>query len=306
MKCDKAQEFFSDYIENTLDRPMTVALEAHLTGCESCGADVASLRSMWIVLDKVPQVEPPADFVWQTTTRLQNEFLNRQEAQRAKPLPWWKRITPVQTLSYGAVAALLAVGLWAPVVPSPLGPTSTWDVIRGSRAQATKPLPAPVHQVTAPRFDVEVSSQGAVTVTVAATSELPTARIWMGYLVPARGTLVTRQSLINQPRTMAANDTFNIPLRSGGATAAKISVLTGKVRFEKCVILPGSQPVAGTGDAYLALQQLANREGRPLLVDAGLTAPAPFNMQSVTLQQVLEQTGARATVLPNNLLAITK
>ena len=28
MKCDKAQEFFSDYIESTLDRPMTVALES--------------------------------------------------------------------------------------------------------------------------------------------------------------------------------------------------------------------------------------------------------------------------------------
>jgi hypothetical protein len=63
MKCDKAQEFFSDYIESTLDRPMTVALEAHLNGCELCSADVASLRSMWTVLDKVPQVEPPADFV---------------------------------------------------------------------------------------------------------------------------------------------------------------------------------------------------------------------------------------------------
>src|SRR5215210_8438498 len=126
MKCDKAQEFFSDYIENTLDQPMSVALEAHLNGCELCSADVASLRSMWTVLDKVPQVEPPADFVWQTTTRLQNEFLNRKEAEQAKPVAWWKRLTMVQTLSYGAVAALLAVGLWAPVVPSPLGTTSTW------------------------------------------------------------------------------------------------------------------------------------------------------------------------------------
>ena len=124
MKCDKAQEFFSDYIENTLDRPMTVALEAHLNGCDSCSADVASLRSMWTVLDKVPQVEPPADFVWKTTTRLQNEFLNRQEAQRAQPVAWWKRLTMVQTLSFGAAAALLAIGLWAPVVPSPLGTTS--------------------------------------------------------------------------------------------------------------------------------------------------------------------------------------
>ena len=83
MKCDKAQEFFSDYIENTLDRPMVVAVETHLSGCEACSADVASLRDMWTVLDKVPAGEPPADFFWRTTTRLQNELLNLREAERA-------------------------------------------------------------------------------------------------------------------------------------------------------------------------------------------------------------------------------
>jgi hypothetical protein len=105
---------------------------------------------------------------------------------------------------------------------------------------------------------------------------------------------------------MEANDTLNIPLRSGGATVAKITVWTGEVKFEKTVILPGAPQVAGTGDAYLALQQVATRTGRPLLVDAGLTAPAPFDLRSVTLEQVLHQTGARATVLPNNVLAITR
>lgn len=306
MKCDKAQEFFSDYIETTLDRPMTVALEAHLNGCESCSADVASLRSMWTVLDKVPQVEPPADFVWQTTTRLQNEFLNRQEAQRAQPVAWWKRLTMVQTLSYGAVAALLAVGLWAPIVPSPMGTTSMWSIVSRGGGDPTPERTHTVRQVSAPRFDVQFTGQGAATVTVTATSELPTARIWMGYLVPAQGTLVTRQTLINKPHTMAANEAFTIPLRSGGANAAKISVLTGDVRFEKTVILPGAPQAAGTGDAYLALQQVATRTRRPLLIDAGLTAPVPFDLQSVTLEQVLDQTGARATVLPNNVLAITK
>ena len=59
MKCDKAQEFCSEYIEDTLVRPMTVALETHLNGCEQCSADVAGLKQMFAVLDKVPQVEPP-------------------------------------------------------------------------------------------------------------------------------------------------------------------------------------------------------------------------------------------------------
>src|SRR5260370_25601403 len=127
MKCDKAQEFFSDYIENTLDRPMTVALETHLSGCEVCSADVADLRSMWTVLDKVPQVEPPADFVWRTTTRLQNELLNRREAERARPMPWWKRLTPAQTFSYVGIAALLLIGIAFPVRTA-IDNTTGWDI----------------------------------------------------------------------------------------------------------------------------------------------------------------------------------
>jgi hypothetical protein len=304
MKCDKAQEFFSDYIETTLDRPMTVALEAHLNGCDSCSADMASLRSMWTVLDKVPQVEPPADFVWKTTTRLQNEFLNRQEAQQAQPVAWWKRLTMVQSLSYGAVAAMLAVGIMIPF--NPTLQTQLWDVLGIREKAEPRPPVMTMGQVNPPRFDLQISGQGGATVTVTAVSQIPTARIWMGYLVPSQGTLVARQNLVNQPRTMAQNDTFNIPLRSGGAVAAKISVHTGNLRFDKTVILPGAPQVAGTGDAYLALQQVATRTGRPMLVDAGLTAQAPFDLQSVTLEQVLDQTGARATVVNNNVLAITK
>src|SRR5438093_13407494 len=155
MKCDKAQEFFSDFIENTLDQPMTVGLETHLSGCEACSADVADLRSMWTVLDKVPQVEPPADFVWRTTTRLQNELLNRREAERARPLPWWKRLTPVQSFSYAGIAAMLAVGL--AIGAHSIIPAQTWGIgwPFGGHTQPTPP-PRPVLLLTAPSFDVQV------------------------------------------------------------------------------------------------------------------------------------------------------
>src|SRR5687768_5951381 len=160
MKCDKAQEFFSDYIEDTLDRPMTVALESHLKGCEACTADVASLRSMWTVLDKVPAVEPPADFVWRTTTRLQNEFLNRREAEQAKALPWWKRLTTVQSLGYVAAAAVLAIGLSVPTVPTSFGRVSAWGYLFGGGGQQGIHEQERVREMSAPRFDVQVPGLG--------------------------------------------------------------------------------------------------------------------------------------------------
>src|SRR3954452_6157154 len=201
MKCDKAQEFFSDYIETTLDRPMTVALESHLNGCESCAADVADLRSMWTVLDKVPQVEPPADFVWRTTTRLQNELLNRREAERARPLPWWKRLTPVQSFSYAGIAAMLIVGLTIGVHNKVSDPTQTWDILswlhpHSNDGDGTKVQPRFV--VTPPSFDVQVPGANgmAAAVTMTSTSTVPSAQIAVALLTVENGKLVGRPQVV--------------------------------------------------------------------------------------------------------------
>jgi hypothetical protein len=310
MKCEKAQEFFSDYIENTLDRPMTVALEAHLNGCEACGADVASLRSMWTVLDQVPHVEPPADFVWRTTTRLQHELLNRREAERAKPLPWWKRLTPVQSFSYAAIAALLLVGMSVPTIPTPLGTrTSGWGI-----------LFHPNQPMTAPQFEAQIPGPNgeAAVVKITPTSDLPYARVWMTYEVPVVQTQTLRGNgqPITVPQNLDSNKSVVVRVQRGGASAAKITLLAGSgdgVRYEKTLILPGSPSQAISvegGDPYYALQQVAHLTGQPLLVDSGLTGSVNLDVRTVApgqaLDQVLSQVGARRTQLPNNVVAITK
>ncbi len=302
MKCDKAQEFLSDYIESTLDRPMTVALESHLSGCEACSADVAGLRGMFAVLDKVPQVEPPADFVWRTTTRLQNELLNRREAEQAKALPWWKRLTPVQSFSYAAIAALLVVGI---AVPSAIK-TQTWGVGWPFGAHV-------VNTLSAPQFQVQVPGENgaAATVTVTATSELPNAMVWMAYETPVEQSLKGRlQPVTPRPRNLDASQSVPLTVQRGGASAVKFVVRSNQAQFEKTLLLPGGQAVSvQNGDPYYALQQVADLTGQPLLVDAGLAGQVSLDLQSVApqqaLQQVLTQVGARATV-QNNVLVITK
>jgi len=231
MKCDKAQEFFSDYIENTLDQPMTVALDTHLSGCEACSADVADLRSMWTVLDKVPQVEPPADFVWRTTTRLQNELLNRREAERAKPLPWWKRLTPVQSFSYVGIAAMLVVGLTIGVHNQLSDPTQPWGFLPWLHHQQTNSgTHGPIQRaVTAPSFDAQVPGADgmAATVTIRATSSMPSPSVAVALLTPSNGQLLGRPQVVGRWASWAAGESRAVPIPNGGARAAEIFVYSG-------------------------------------------------------------------------------
>jgi hypothetical protein len=298
MKFDKAQEFFSDYIESTLDRPMTVALETHLSGCEVCSTDVADLRSMWTVLDKVPAVEPPADFVWKTTTRLQNEVLNRREAERAKPLPWWKRLTPVQSFSYASIAALLVVGLTIGV-NSTIGNTTGWDVLsifRHHTSSGDGPAPvAPV--VTAPSFDAQVPGVGgaAATVTITATSATPNAEVAVAYLTPSNGKLVGRPQVWGHRRAWAARESWTLAIPDGNARAVEVTVFSGNSQVaQKRLILPpaaNATPVTSlqNADPYFALQQVAGRTGQAILIDTGLTNPVTLDLTSVGPQQALGQ-----------------
>jgi hypothetical protein len=318
MKCDKAQEFFSDYIENTLDQPMTVAVETHLNGCETCSADVADLRSMWTVLDKVPQVEPPADFVWRTTTRLQNERLNRQDAERAKPLPWWKRLTPVQSFSYAGIAAMLAVGL--AIGAHSIVPAQTWDILsifHPHHASNVNPAPAPL-VVTPPSFDAQVPGADgmAADVTIRATSATPNASVAVALLTAVDGKLVGRPQVVGHASSWGAGEARLVPIPNGGARAAEIFVYSNNILVaQKRLILP---PAAGTqavsslqkADPYFALQQIAGRTGQPILADSGLATLVTVDLTSGTPQQALEQAqsqmGARMSTTPHGVLNLTR
>jgi hypothetical protein len=314
MKCDKAQEFFSDYIENTLDQPMVVAVETHLSGCEACSTDVASLRDMWTVLDRVPQVEPPADFVWRTTTRLQNELLNRREAERARPLPWWKRLSPVQTLSYVGVAALLLMGVAFPF-RSAIGNTTGWDVFGWLTHNHNVPVVLPAPRITAPQFTVQVPGANglAAVVTVTATSEMPYASAGRAYLTPLGERLVGQPSPAHDPQSLAVGQSFSVPIQAGAAYAVRINVDSMHNRFSKVLILAGAPSVTGpiqTDDPYFALEQVANRTGRAMLVDAGWKDKVTLDLQSGTpdqaLQSLLTQIGAHTSTETSGVIDITR
>src|SRR5258707_8445859 len=67
MKCETAQELFSDYCEGALQRAMTLTLENHLVECSQCRSEVEGLKIVWATLDAAEVIEPPANFretVW--------------------------------------------------------------------------------------------------------------------------------------------------------------------------------------------------------------------------------------------------
>jgi len=122
MKCEHAKDFFSEYIEKSLDKPTGVALEAHLTACGACQRDLDGLRQTWGALNAVPAVEPPADLAWRVMCRLQEEKLQRLEAEQTRKaknpfLGWLQALTPGAAFGYATLTALLIIGALFPILP---------------------------------------------------------------------------------------------------------------------------------------------------------------------------------------------
>jgi hypothetical protein len=121
MKCEHAKDFFSEYIEQSLDKPTGVALEAHLTACGACQRDLDGLRQTWGALNAVPAVEPPADLAWRVMCRLQEEKLQRLEAEQTRKaknpfIGWLQALTPGAAFGYATLTALLIIGALFPVL----------------------------------------------------------------------------------------------------------------------------------------------------------------------------------------------
>lgn len=61
MNCVQAQQMFSDYIEGELEEPLSVALQHHVSHCESCAHELSALKDLWPSFGSLDVVEPPSD-----------------------------------------------------------------------------------------------------------------------------------------------------------------------------------------------------------------------------------------------------
>ncbi len=115
MKCVKAQELFSSYLEKTIQPPMGVAFEQHLAECARCKADYEKFHATTVVLDELPQVEPPSDMHAAIMARI-------EEARRVSPngVKWlhfnWPNVftlrVPARALAMSVLLLLVAATLF--------------------------------------------------------------------------------------------------------------------------------------------------------------------------------------------------
>jgi len=312
MQCEKTQEFFSDYIGGTLERPMMVAVESHLKACGACADDVADLTRTWAALDAVPMVEPPADFAWRVTTRLQQERLERQEKQRLRPGFWqtWTRaLTPAHAVGLAAIAALLAVGLAYPLRTT--GQGVTWGLWPhpASTPPVNAPLPPGPSDVT-PALQVAVEPVrfengnwiGSVRVTPAGELRQFTVSVRPMELVGDRLAGAEWQDLATGTMRAGVPYTIPVPLGSEATDVRAVTLritspaLPQEIRKVVYFPIPGSTvPRAQVSletpetDVYVLLSQLAAATQRPIVADSGLSGSVPLRLRNVSPEQALNQ-----------------
>lgn len=105
MRCQQVQALFSEWQEQQLEPSLVGRMQAHLESCPVCAREWKEFQATWRVLHRLPEVEPPSDFVARTLAAL--PLSPQMGLQALPPLPgvlWrWAGVG-------GVLLALLGVG----------------------------------------------------------------------------------------------------------------------------------------------------------------------------------------------------
>ena len=296
MQCERAQEFFSDYLERTLDRPMAGALESHLGSCATCREEVEALQQTLLALESVPEVEPPWDGAWQVIRQIRAADAERAAAQR----PWnevfshWLRsLNPMSAAMGAGLATLVIAG--ALVFPGMLPQHMGMDFVP-LRARTLAPIEMP--EVGA-AYNAQTEQ---VVLTVKPKAEMPAAQVRLdvaGQTIVISDTkelsagLPLTQPVVMHPSGRAAESVWmTVSSRPRGAEYTYLVVVPLQQRTDRTVTLAiDKQPVDE------ALRQLAPYLDRPV-VAAGVTGTSvTLGVDAATpgavLQQIADQTRTR-------------
>lgn len=156
MRCERAQELFSDYYEGSIQTALAVPLEGHLQVCTSCRDEYDGLKYVWPALDSAPVVDPPADF--RATVWLRIDAAEARRAANRKPFLSfdWRTLFPRPAVGW-AVAVLVVILLSGIVVPGVYTPARLW--FPWSAFSASQPNHAPIVIVGDPRVFDERAGQ---------------------------------------------------------------------------------------------------------------------------------------------------
>lgn len=308
MRCQKAQEQFSDYLEQKLDAKRCEPLDLHLQACTACRRELAEVRAVWRALDQMPQVEPPPDAMMSVMLRVQRERANQLSRQQARTPAWARwiaQINPLRTAGMAAAAAALVLGAFVAsqpdIIPLELNPFRR--SVSPSDLKAPQVTPTPRIQVG---FGDVVQGQIPVRLTITSPAVLAnakvTARRSQGVWLPSGEGGIT-------PEKPGQLD-FNLPYAPGQVESIQLNLKAeGVGRWNYLIITPLGPSQAPT--VSLALENITLRQaltavvaqiGRPVVVDGDLNERVTIQVSSEepesALRSLAAQSGRRLVTSP--------
>lgn len=112
MKCERARELFSEYLEGSIDYALTATVRGHIDQCSTCRHELELFGQMGDMIGSLPEVEPPSNFrhdVVMRAARMQHE--HSREATGAFGLSWdylFGRLVPARAVAIACAGAVLA------------------------------------------------------------------------------------------------------------------------------------------------------------------------------------------------------
>jgi len=293
MQCERAQEFFSDYLERTLDRPMTVAVEAHLAGCSGCREEVETLQATFYALEAAPMVQPPADGMWQVKARLANLRAEEYELQRHRQqsgglLGWLRGLSPLRAAMGAGLATLIVGG--GIVVAVPTVRLTFFPFLGPSPVVAVNPATAPALEVQV----AQVTPEGAqINLLVTPSSEIRDAK------VTATVASLNRAYAASGPSGPRRPLVGTLPLPAGSpAEVLKVVVASDSEhrQWGYLVLTPLARPQFTTvTQAFYdqpvseALRRLAPALDAPVVVDADPASLVTLNVTDAKPEAALQE-----------------
>ena len=217
MQCQNAQEQFSDYLTDTLDRAHSVSLENHLATCAACKEEVTALRGVWSALDTLPSVEPPQFFHENIMSRIAQEA---EAAAQPKGFDWRVLFRP-RTLGIAAAAAALIMVAFASIMPAQVA-----SLIPFVRQQYATPLEMQTQRAvwtkTDAGGDLDLTLRAAPLVTTGTKPNLLRVRI-MQNGQEVKQAIVTSDSDTHLKIALPSADALSITLSDAANDSAKNS-----------------------------------------------------------------------------------
>ncbi len=108
MTCKKIQRHLSAYADGELSEELAREVEAHVTGCARCAAELARLQRVWQLLGTLPPVQAPPFFSARVLARTRER--RRSTLGRLRELLLTRPLVPV-AISVGILAGVF-MGSW--------------------------------------------------------------------------------------------------------------------------------------------------------------------------------------------------